>query len=206
MPPRLSELPDELIESLRCALTNCSVDTCALDSYWSVLVEKVLDKSQKTVPLSIAGAIAASLVNYGLHKLQVAYPPANMARSSSIQKNLIAIIGHAISRSTISSSAGFASKIGINMITGGSSLSVNLGSRVAAEIATKKVARYLPQYTGTNTDSWTYTVARASTSAVVGTLTYSFAHDYLQLPAISARIISASSSAISEQAFQYVFK
>jgi len=201
----LSELPDDLIELLRCALTDCNAETCELDNYWGLLVEKGLDKSQKAVPLSIAGAIAASLVNYGLHKLQMAYPP-TIPRPSSPQKNLTEIIGHALSRSTISSSAGFASRVGINMITGGSNLSVNLGSRVAAEAVTKKVAGYLPQYTGANTDSWSYTVAKSSTSAIVGTLSYSFAHDYLQLPAIASRIISASSSAMSEQAFQYVFK
>ncbi len=199
------ELPDDLIDSLRCALTNCTTQVCDPGNYWDTIVEKALDKSKKTLPLAIAGALAASLVNYGFHQFNKAYPKDKQSPPSP-RENWGDKISRTASLSAVSSSAGFASRVGINMFTGGADLPVNLGSKIISEVAAKKVATYVPQYTGKNKHTWNYTVAKASTSAIVGTLSYSFAHDYLQLPSVASRIISASSSAMAEQVFQYVSK
>tara|TARA_R110002110_G_scaffold415800_1_gene656275 strand:- start:31246 stop:31863 length:618 start_codon:yes stop_codon:yes gene_type:complete len=199
------ELPDELINTLRCALTDCSSRICNTDSFWDTIVEKALDKSKKTIPLSIAGALAASLVSYGFHKFNKAYLKDKQSPPSP-REDWQDKISRTASLSAVGAAAGFTSRVGINMITGGSDLPINLGSKIISEVAAKKVTTYLPQYTGKNKQTWKHTIAKASASAIVGTLSYSLAHDYLQLPSIASRIISAGSSAMTEQVFQYTMK
>lgn len=179
------------------------------EDYAAIIFNGLISRGKTAFWLSLAGALGASAINLIANRLR------SMANRQPNQQPLpgmraylqerMVIAQQTMNRSAVGSTTGFLARIGINMITGGSDLWVNTVSRVVADSAAKLTTQRFPQYTGQHPDSWQYTVCKAATSATVGTLTYYFATAYTQEPA-AARFVSASASAVSEQAMDYVHR
>lgn len=198
------DLLEQLTDFLACGIADCD-KACELNS-WDRFIVSSLHKGRLALPLAIASSAASSLVSFAFYKWTPWFSAKEKSAVKKEPQNRIVKVMNAASRSVVGSSVGFSSKVAINMISQSSDLTVNLGSRVVADASTKKVAEYIPYFTGPNKDSWAYTITKAGTSAVVSTVTYNVTSHYLQMPPIVARFVSAGTSAASEQIFEYAFK
>jgi len=168
--------------------------------------DKYLQKGKKALILSLAGATAATSVNLIANRFRTTdVKGAKTASITRFEHRLYKNIRESASRSAFSSSAGFMTKVGLNMITGGSDITTSVASKVASDLSSKAACRYLPQYAGRSNDSWLYTIAKAGASGIVGTITYQFTQHWTGSP-MFARVISGSSSALVEQSFNYLLK
>lgn len=198
------DLLEQLTDTLACGIADCD-KACELNS-WDRFIVSSLHKGRVALPLALASAAASNLVGFVFYKCTPWFCAQEKSKEESEQHNKVVKMINAASRSVVGSSVGFSSKVAINMISQSSDLTVNMGSRIVADASTKKVAEYVPYFTGPNKDTWTYTIAKAGTSAVVSTVTYNVTSHYLQMPPIVARFVSAGTSAASEQIFEYAFK
>lgn len=177
-----------------------------LQSCVDVIVDECIQKGKTALWLSIVGALGANCINLLVNRIKArATQTPTRTQENMLQRMQSQLIyaQQALNRSAVGSSTGFLTRVSINMITSGSDLTVNVPSRVIADSSAKIATHYIPEYTGTNNESWTFTIGKATTSAVVGTMTYYFSSLYTT-PTIS-RFMSASASALSEQTMDYLY-
>ncbi|MCS5709328.1 hypothetical protein CC99x_010465 [Candidatus Berkiella cookevillensis] len=178
-----------------------------LQSCVEIVVDECVDKGKTALWFSLVGALGANCINLLMNRIRARTNQTHdISQEDTLQRmqSRLVFAQQALNRSVVGSSTGFLARVSINMLTSGSDLTINVSSRVIADSSAKIATHYMPEYTGTNDESWAFTIGKATTSAVVGTMTYYFSSLYTT-PTVS-RFMSASASALSEQTMDYIYR
>lgn len=164
------------------------------------VVEEALAKTKQALILSSVSSVGATSVHFISNQIAQMKDPEEIEQEDSFYTRLKQKAKKSASRSAIASSASFVSKTGINFVTGGSNVAMNVGAKVVADGTTKFACEHLPQYLGAEPHAWGVVFSKAATSALVGTLSYHALY-YLTGAPLTSRLISAGISATVEQGF-----
>lgn len=205
-------MKEKLLEHLGQLLAERSVAVtvnpmAALQSCAEVVVDECVNKGKTALWFSLVGALGANCINLLMNRIRARTNQTHDVSQEDVLQRMqsrLVFAQQALNRSVVGSSTGFLTRVSINMLTSGSDLTVNVSSRVIADSSSKIATHYVPEYTGINNESWVFTIGKATTSAIVGTMTYHFSSLYTT-PTVS-RFISASASALSEQTMDYIYR
>ncbi len=171
----------------------------SLEFYEDILIPCLIEKGKITLALSIAGAIGANLVHYLSNRLAKKDQEHNESFNQDYIRRKCLEYHRIASRNAVGSSIGFAAKTGVLFFSSGAYLATNTTSRLACDASAKVMCDRHPELFGASQGSWSYTIAKATTSAFVGTMVYG-AMESFQMPWTS-RFVSAGASALSEQLY-----